>query len=304
MKKRKRRKGRNSEGDHGRTAEETTPKIGKRSGSIGMGTIQTKVAGDSYLNLEERERTFVSPAFHCHAVYELYILKEGRRKLYVGNRLYATAFGDVAMIPPNVPHRSFGQTAYSGICMEFSESYLYRQYQKEERIQMERCFEQPIISVPVWAVNWLWEEGIRIKNGEGEFRDYLRETFRILSFYRGLTDCNTKIAVDSDLSPIGSYIQKHYLEIRGLDDLAAHYQMTKSYLCRVFKRQTGISIITYINSLKIQHACRYLNETDLPVSDIAKKCGFSSAIYFNRVFKKVMEHTPEEIRKMERKSTK
>lgn len=28
-----------------------------------MGTIQTKVAGDSYLNLEERERTFVSPRF-------------------------------------------------------------------------------------------------------------------------------------------------------------------------------------------------------------------------------------------------
>ena len=229
-----------------------------------MGIIQTHFEGDRYLNLEERERTFVTPAFHSHPAYELYVLKEGQRKLYVGNRLYNTGPGDVALIPAKVPHRSFGQTAYSGICIEFS----------------------------------------LVIDGNGEFREYLLDMIKLLSFYKGIMDCNTKIAVDSDLSPIGTYIQKHYLTIKGLDDLVSHYNMTKSYLCRVFKKQTGICITAYINSLKIQHACQYLNETDFPISVIAKKCGFSSVIYFNRVFKKVMEHTPKEIRKMEKKSTK
>lgn len=254
-----------------------------------MGAIQTTFFGDSYLNLEERERTFVAPAFHCHDIYEWYLLKEGERRVYIGNRLFATGPGDVAMIAPNVSHRSFGETSYRGICMEFSPSHLEQCYTREERRQIKGCFEKPIISLPGWAVDWLWEEGERVRQGEGNFRDYLLETVRLLAFYKGLTDCNAKIAVDSDLSPMGSYIQKHYLDIRGLDDLVSHYRVTKSYLCRVFKKQTGITITTYINSLRIQHACRYLNETDLPVSVIAEKCGFSSAIYFNRVFKKVME---------------
>lgn len=269
-----------------------------------MGIIQTNFEGDRYLNLEERERTFVTPAFHSHPVYELYVLKEGQRKLYVGNRLYNTGPGDVALIPARVPHRSFGQTAYSGICMEFSLAYLEHQYGKQERIEILGCFEKPIISLPVWVVNGLWEQGKDVIDGNGEFREYLLDMIKLLSFYKGLMDCNTKIAEDSDLSPIGTYIQKHYLTIKGLDDLVSHYNMTKSYLCRVFKKQTGICITAYINSLKIQHACQYLNETDFPISVIAKKCGFSSVIYFNRVFKKVMEHTPQEIRKMEKKSTK
>ena len=60
---------------------------------------------------------------------------------------------------------------------------------------------------------------------------------------------NAKRTFDSDLSTIGNYIQKNYLEIKGLDALSEHFGITKSHLCRVFKEHTGITITHYINAL-------------------------------------------------------
>ena len=249
-------------------------------------------------------RTFIAPAFHCHDVYELYLLKSGQRDIYIGNRLYTAQPGDTALILPGTPHRSFGDTPYSGVCVEFTEDYIRRAYTREERQMIRECFAKPIISIPREAVDFLWQEGSAAREEECQARKYLMRMMEILRVYQDLTDPHAKLSVRSDLSPMGSYIQKHYLEIKGLDDLADHYGRTKSYLCRVFKQQTGISIVTYINSLKIQHACQYLEETDLPVKEIAARCGFSSVIYFNRVFKAVMEQTPEAVRRKERDNKK
>ena len=87
------------------------------------------------------------------------------------------------------------------------------------------------------------------------------------------TNPNAKRTFDSDLSTIGNYIQKNYLEIKGLDALSEHFSITKSHLCRVFKEHTGITITHYINALKIQRACLLLCESKIPIHDIYKMCG-------------------------------
>ena len=93
---------------------------------------------------------------------------------------------------------------------------------------------------------------------------------------------------------------KNYLEIKGLDALSEHFGITKSHLCRVFKEHTGITITHYINALKIQRACLLLCESKIPIHDIYKMCGYDNSQYFNRVFKKIKEVTPNQFRQQSR----
>ena len=57
-------------------------------------------------------------------------------------------------------------------------------------------------------------------------------------------------------------------------------------ICKVFKKQTGESLIACFNRMKAQRAAKLLRETAKPVTDIAAELGFKETKYFDTVFKK------------------
>jgi AraC-like DNA-binding protein len=71
-----------------------------------------------------------------------------------------------------------------------------------------------------------------------------------------------------------------------LSDVCERFNYSRSFLCRIFKEQTGESLISYFNRLKLEEAKRLLKETKLSVVDISELLGFSEAKYFGSVFKK------------------
>lgn len=79
-------------------------------------------------------------------------------------------------------------------------------------------------------------------------------------------------------------------------DIAQHVMMSSGYLGRLFKRETGHSLAKYINEVRLREAEARLESTDETVSAIAASCGFSSDVYFYKVFKKHRRVTPTEYR--------
>ncbi|WP_418542845.1 helix-turn-helix transcriptional regulator [Intestinibacter bartlettii] len=67
---------------------------------------------------------------------------------------------------------------------------------------------------------------------------------------------------------------------------------------RAFKKETGFSIIEYINKLKIKHATFLLRDTALPIQDIGRIIGINDVNYFSRLFKRYMSQTPTQYRKI------
>ena len=92
-----------------------------------MKVNQSTLADDIFISVETLLPTCSFPTYHAHNVYEIYILNSGERNIFIGSKLYHTSPGVVAMIRPHIPHRSFGNTPYSGICVEFSKGYLDEQ---------------------------------------------------------------------------------------------------------------------------------------------------------------------------------
>jgi len=78
--------------------------------------------------------------------------------------------------------------------------------------------------------------------------------------------------------------------------LAARFNFNKDYLCRIFKKYTGMTVIKYINHLKMEKAEQLLRETDLSIKEIADMLGFSDCKYFMKIFKTYETLTPSTYR--------
>lgn len=62
--------------------------------------------------------------------------------------------------------------------------------------------------------------------------------------------------------------------------------------CYWFKLHTGISPMTYLNELRVQRACEYLDTTRLSVKEVAATLGYDDPLYFSRSFKKCTGQSP------------
>ena len=94
-----------------------------------------------------------------------------------------------------------------------------------------------------------------------------------------------------------SYIDQHYAEELPLSKLAAMAFFSPSHLSRIFNRECGMSINSYINQQRVAAAERLLKTTALPVREIALCCGFQNISHFNRVFHQMTGHIPTQVRK-------
>lgn len=77
-----------------------------------------------------------------------------------------------------------------------------------------------------------------------------------------------------------------------LEELARESGVSVSHYSRLFVQKTGHSPLEYFVNLKIQRACRLLDNTALTIAEIASEIGFSDQFYFSRIFHKVMNLSP------------
>lgn len=90
------------------------------------------------------------------------------------------------------------------------------------------------------------------------------------------------------------YIEHHYHEQMSVGDIAKALGTSISYLSRIFKENTGETIIRTINNKRIEKAKAYLRETDYKVYEVADILGFENVTYFSRFFKKHTGMSPKE----------
>lgn len=125
--------------------------------------------------------------------------------------------------------------------------------------------------------------------------DHLIQAF-LLSDRQALT-------MDSDerLAPVFSYIEEHFSEAISLPDAARQIHVAPTSLSRLFKKNTGITFVQYVTSVRLRHAVSDLTESQLSISDIALNNGFSAASQFNKIFRQYFDVAPGEYRKQSAK---
>ena len=92
------------------------------------------------------------------------------------------------------------------------------------------------------------------------------------------------------------YIGHHLHEKITMEDLAKHVNLNETYLSKLFRKETGLSVSEYIRDKKVEEAQGLLRYSEKTSIEIATDLGFTSHSYFISVFKKVTGETPKDYR--------
>jgi AraC-like DNA-binding protein len=93
-----------------------------------------------------------------------------------------------------------------------------------------------------------------------------------------------------------NYLYTNYHYDVTLNALSEYAHQNPTALCRSFKRETGKTIFQSLNEIRIENACKLLIETDLGISHIAYKSGFTTLPHFNKQFRMITGKTPTEFK--------
>ena len=83
-----------------------------------------------------------------------------------------------------------------------------------------------------------------------------------------------------------------------VSELSARFYVSQTHMQNTFKGVYGVPVQSCIRILKMQSAALMLIHTDLPVLEIASRCGYDNSSKFAHAFHKIMGETPMEYRKM------
>jgi AraC-like DNA-binding protein len=90
------------------------------------------------------------------------------------------------------------------------------------------------------------------------------------------------------------YLYENYRNKITLDSLCFLFRSNKTTICKQFRDEYGITVLGYLNSLRLKEAKRLITEGRQSVTAIADHLGFESIHYFTRFFKKMTGKTPTE----------
>ncbi len=92
------------------------------------------------------------------------------------------------------------------------------------------------------------------------------------------------------------YIKSRFADKITLDEIAEHVSLSRSYLSRIFKEETGESLSAYVNKVRIDKAKLMLLDKDCALVDVVSLCGFEDQSYFTKVFKRLVGVSPKRYR--------
>ncbi|MFD1177958.1 helix-turn-helix domain-containing protein [Paenibacillus puldeungensis] len=125
-----------------------------------------------------------------------------------------------------------------------------------------------------------------------DMEEYLRYLVNTAMEYRDFAAETKSVAEE-----IKQYIHAHYGDDLTRNGLAEVVYLNPDYLARLFKKETGVSLGSYVIQVRIQEAKQLLEATNLSVYVIANKVGYANYSYFSKLFKQEVGLTPNEYKK-------
>ena len=89
------------------------------------------------------------------------------------------------------------------------------------------------------------------------------------------------------------YLDEHYSQALDVSSIANQFNFSYGYLARLFKKHLNITVKQYLTAQRLEHCTNDLIHTNLTITEIAMKNGFSSTKSFNREFKLKYHETPQ-----------
>jgi len=232
------------------------------------------------------------PSMHYHASYELYYLRVGKRDYFIEDKLFSVSAGDFVLIPPGKLHRTGGEYG-ERILVGFTQEFLTEFFTEETCKQLVQCFEH-WKRTPTPAQQ---ERYCKLLQKLQASTNRIESALLLGSLLLELKSCNTEEIKEDSVSTIVAYINQNYATINTIEDIAANFYISKFHLCRIFKNAMKITVIDYLNQIRIKNACQMLTYSDKSIGEVSELCGYHATAYFSSVFKQITGRSPSQFKK-------
>lgn len=237
-------------------------------------------------------------SLHFHDFYECYYLLSGRLSYQIDNHAYTVTPGDLLLIGPNQLHRpliSDAKLPYERIVLWISRRFVERL--STEETDLSRCFSSDqynlsrLAKLRRAAIEQRLYALLEATNGEGYGRDVLcraRMMDLLVELNRDYLEARPLAArasacVSALVENVSAYLDAHLAEPISLDDLASSVFLSKYYLSRTFRKETGVTIFQMLMQKRMIRA-RNLMLGGAPLAAVAQQCGFSDYSGFYKAF--------------------
>ncbi len=257
-----------------------------------------------------------SGRLHFHDCLEIGICHSNSGYLEINGQKLFFKEGDVTCIPRHIPH-----TTYSSVGTSSLWSYIFwdpDELFKNTFRRSDSNFERPTASNIIH--NYIFEKNkypriyylsTLIEQELSSKKPFYQESVHglLYALYIELMRINQKesrrsLHTEGDehdsqliIGPALSYIYQNYMHSITVEDLAELCYLSPSHFRRLFNEVTGTTPVTFINSTRIDEACKHLQATDDSMLVISQKVGFHSISTFNRCFTKFLGMTPRQWKK-------
>ena len=230
---------------------------------------------------------------HCHDCIELiYFLYGNARVITGGTSVQASFYDMIVYYPKGKPHT--------------------------ESLQFDH--HQEIICLWVDIPGLTMQDIMRVQDKDARFKwlmEAIHAEYKSATASRALIDhyvkslillfgrCYFEKQTQNDMiSRVLLYLQDHLTESISVQQLADMVYVSKSFLSRAFKQKTGLSLMEYLNSLRMEAAKAMLAASAMNTEEIAYRTGYHSTKFFYRAFRAYTGMSTREYRKSESENQK
>lgn len=144
-----------------------------------------------------------------------------------------------------------------------------------------------------------------ITDGADSLLELVQKCYTLHELHQLLTENSEKFflrlqeqpAASPVIASIKDFIQNNYFhEQLSVKEISEHVHLSSSYVCTVFKNETGSTLNQYITEYRLEKAKQLLSDSQLKISDISSKTGYTDSNYFAKAFKKYVGISPSEYR--------
>jgi AraC-like DNA-binding protein len=102
----------------------------------------------------------------------------------------------------------------------------------------------------------------------------------------------SRVAPNRYVMEAKQFVDKHYAEKIRLEDMAETMHLNAKYFSSLFKKESGMNFIDYVNEVRIRKASDLIFRSDHMINEIAYMVGFQNLSHFNKLFRKATSMTP------------
>jgi AraC-like DNA-binding protein len=251
--------------------------------------------------------------FHTHSEYEVYYFHQGRCTYIIGGHIHVLRPGDLILMDGMTLHSPNPDPLnYLRTNMHFDPAYLRGvlndsiftsafetigqlgnhiiHLEGESRIEVER---------QLYKMNDLYR-----RNDAVSFRRFLLALLDLLYYIQQFCPASGQsmrkmTEKELHVQRMLTYLEAHYTEDLHMELLESELYLNKTYLAKIFKEVTGMTIFIYLKNRRLNQAkIMFMMDKGITVSDVCYRVGYKHLSHFSRLFKQEFGCTPEQFQRI------